>query len=93
VFTAAGMIPSVMLLTSIGFAFSTYLRVRGGWLWAVAVLALAALFVAVPGLLLSVFYYDAFSNAYWDAIAEWFPNIRLFSSATEHAFLRLHGLP
>ena len=93
VFTAAGTIPSVMLLTSIGFAFSTYLKVRGGWLWAVVVLALAAFFVAVPGLLLSVFYYDAFSNAYWDAIAEWFPGIHLLSSATEHAFLWLHRLP
>jgi len=87
------MIPSVMLLTSIGFAFSSYLRVRGGWLWAIVVLALAAFFVAVAGLVLSVFYYDAFSNPYWDAIAEWFPGIRLLSSATEHAFLGLHRLP
>jgi hypothetical protein len=92
VFTAVGMIPSLMLLTSIGFAFSTYLKVRGGWLWAVVVLALAAFFVAVPGLLLSIFYYDAFSNSYWDAIAEWFPGIRLLSSATAHAFLWLHGM-
>jgi hypothetical protein len=93
VFTPGDVLPSVMLLISLGFAFSIYLRVRGGWLWAVVVFALAAFFVVILGLLLSLYYYEVFSNPYWDAIAEWFPGIRFLSWATEHAFLWLHGLP
>ena len=93
VFSVADMIPSIVLVISFGLALSTYLKVRGGWLWALLVLIFAAFFVALPGIVLSVFYYDAFSNPYWEPIIKWFPPARLLPDAVEYAFLWLHDFP
>ncbi|MCH9034146.1 MAG: hypothetical protein IID42_06530 [Planctomycetes bacterium] len=91
--SVSAMIPSFVLVTSLGFAFSAYLRVRGGWLWALVVLTLAAFFVTMPGVLISVYYYQSFSNPYWEPIVGWFPPTRLLPDVVEYAFLWLHEFP
>ncbi len=89
VFSIADMVPSIVLVTSIGFALSTYLKVRGGWLWAFVIMLFAAALVTIPGVALSVLWYESFGNPFWDAIAEWVPLVRHVSSAAESGVLRL----
>lgn len=92
VFSVADMIPSVVLAISFGLALSTYLKVRGGWLWAVVIITLATALVTALGVALSVLWYDSFLNPYWDAIEEWTPLIRFVLTTVESAFHWLHGL-
>ena len=80
------------LVISFGLALSTYLKVRGGWLWAVVIITLATALVTALGVALSVFWYDSFLNPYWDAIEEWTPLIRFVLTTVESAFHWLHGL-
>jgi hypothetical protein len=64
-------LPLIILLLSLGFGFHSYLRVRGGWLWALLLLVFTSSLVVVVGLIVSVVVLDTFDNRYWRWLAEW----------------------
>ena len=62
---------SCALILSLTTAFSTYLRVRGGWLWAMLLLFMTAAFDFCLIVLVSSLFYATFDNPIASPVLEW----------------------
>ncbi len=85
------VLPLIILLLSLGFAFHSYLRVCGGWLWALLLSAFTSALVVVLGLVISVVVLDTFDNHYWNWLGEWSSFFEYFRDLASSAFLSRHG--
>jgi hypothetical protein len=85
------VVPLIILLLSLGFGFHSYLRVRGGWLWAILLLAFTSAMIVMVGLVVSVVILDSFDNAYWKTLADWSAPFSLLRDLASWAFLARHG--
>ncbi len=83
--------PLVVLFLSLGFGFQSYLRVRGGWLWAMLLLAFMCILIIIVGLIVSTVIFDTFNNHYWDYLADWSPLLKRMRDAARWLLQSLHG--
>jgi hypothetical protein len=80
-----------ILFLSLGLGFQSYLRVRGGWLWAILLLAFTSTLIVVVGLVVSVAVLDTFDNPYWRHLTDWSETFSILRELAAMAFRRLHG--
>jgi len=81
----------IILLLSLGWGLHSYLRVRGGWVWAILLLVFTSAVIIVIGLIVSVVVLDTFDNTYWKWLGDWSHGFSFLHTLASRVFLSLHG--
>lgn len=85
------LVPPIILLLSLGFGFRSYLRVRGGWLWALLLVVFTSILIVLVGLIVSTVVLDTFDNQYWRYLTDWSQPFTLLRDLASWALRSLPG--